>query len=524
MTTGPYHTHAAQIFADVVREHGPRCAVRWADGSQTTYEELDAVSNRIARFLVAHGVRKRDLVCICLEKSLGAYGVLLGCLKAGAAYFVLDVENPVARAKAMIARCRPAHAFIDSADRASLFDCLVTLVPGGHAGGRIEAFAASHSGEPFEPPWPISGADPAYVMFTSGSTGVPKGATMSQSNLVNFIRWTQNEFSIHPDDVFTNVNPLFFDNSVFDIYASLFAGASIVPFGREELRRPDVLVRRIAESECTVYFSVPSLLVYLQTLKLIDRDSFPSMQKIIFGGEGYPKPMLRQLYEHLGHRVTLHNVYGPTECTCICSVYRITADDFADTAGYAPLGRLIPNFLYVIVDADGRGTPPGQVGELCLSGPCVGLGYYGSPGETAAAFVQNPAHDRFLERVYRTGDLVRYDAATDKIHFVGRADTQIKRQGYRIELGEIEHALTTLDDVDEAAVVCVGEEAGRQIVAVVASRRPLRAADVKGSLAERLPKYMTPDSVVVTERLPKNANGKIDRRRIAESVARGELA
>ena len=191
----------------------------------------------------------------------------------------------------------------------------------------------------------------------------------------------------------------------------------------------------------------------------------PSLKKIIFGGEGYPKPMLARLFDAVGDRTTLYNVYGPTECTCICSVYPIGAVDLADLKGLAPLGHLIPNFSYVIVDEANREAAPGQVGELCLGGPCVGLGYYNDLRQTAEVFIQNPVHDRFFDRVYKTGDLVRYDPADGKIHYVGRADSQIKHQGYRIELGEIEHALTCVAGVDEAAAIYTN---GR-IVGVVAS-------------------------------------------------------
>jgi D-alanine--poly(phosphoribitol) ligase subunit 1 len=225
----------------------------------------------------------------------------------------------------------------------------------------------------------------------------------------------------------------------------------------------------------------------------------------------------------VGARIELYNVYGPTECTCICSVYRISALDFADLKGYPPLGELIPNFSSVIVDDAGRAVSPGETGELCLGGPCVGLGYYGAPEQTAAAFIQNPTHDRFFDRMYRTGDLVRYDPADQKIHFVGRADTQIKHQGYRIELGEIEHALSVLDGVEEAAAIHAPDGDASHIVAVVASTDGLVASAIKAALRERLPRYMIPERVVVVPQLAKNANGKIDRKGLAAAIMRGEL-
>jgi D-alanine--poly(phosphoribitol) ligase subunit 1 len=485
-----------------------------------TYEDLDRVSNRLARLLISRGVGKRDTVCLCADKLPLTYASIIACLKVGAPYFVVDPANPTVRTRTMLERCRPVVAIVQPSIDRSPFDCPTIEI--GNGADAEAALLATFSDAPFEPPVSINGSDPAYVMFTSGSTGVPKGVTISHNNLVNFIYWSRHEFSTSPDDVFTNVNPLFFDNSVFDMYASLFAGATLVPFDAATMRDPKSIAAAIEQMGCTVYFSVPSLLVYLQTLKLVQPASFPALQKIIFGGEGYPKPMLAKLFQTVGDRIALYNVYGPTECTCICSVYRVGAADFADMAGYAPLGRLIRNFSYVIVDENNARVAPGAPGQLCLGGPCVGLGYYRDPMLTASAFIQNPTHHDVFDRMYKTGDLVREDQVDGKIHFVGRADTQIKHQGYRIELGEVEHALTSIDGVDEAAALYLASGATSHIVGVVASARGLTPAAIKSVLRQRIPGYMVPEKIVVTGPLTKNANGKIDRRAIKASLERAE--
>jgi D-alanine--poly(phosphoribitol) ligase subunit 1 len=514
----PYYTNAAAAFADVARAAGQAPALRWTVHERTTYGDLDALANRVARVLLRHGVRKRDTVALATDKAVTTYAAMLACLKIGAPYFAIDPTNPRPRQQSIVDRCAPAVALIGSAVDAAPFRCPTLPVPdGGTEPGWIDGVEAGD----VEPPWSLDGSDPAYVMFTSGSTGAPKGATISHGNLVNFIQWARRHFAIAPDDVLTGVNPLFFDNSVFDTYASLFAGASLAPVTRATLRDPHALVAQIDALGCTVYFSVPSLLLYFQRLKLVGRASFPSLRTIVFGGEGYPKPWLARLYEAIGDRVELHNVYGPTECTCICSAYRVSAVDFADLRGYAPLGHVLPNFSYVVVDATGRAVAPGDLGELYLGGPCVGLGYYDAPDLTAHSFVQNPTHDRFREPMYRTGDLVRCDPATGHLHFVGRADTQIKHQGHRIELGEIEHALTALAGVEEAAAVHVAGDETSRIVAVVASRAGLTPAAIKAHLTAALPRYMVPDQAVVVADLPKNANGKVDRRSLAAQLAGG---
>lgn len=514
-----YRVHVAQVIDEVVRAHGHRPALRWSADRATSFEALDRYSNRIARLLLQHGVRKRDTIGLCVEKSLTAYAAIPACLKVGAPYFVIDPANPPARTRAMTDRCRPALAIIAPSVDKEVFDC-PTLVSSAAEDDAGEPWLEAIADRPVDVPWTIDGSDPAYVMFTSGSTGVPKGVTISHGNLLNFIHWSQEQLQTRPTDVFTNLNPLFFDNSVFDIYASLFAGASLVPCTAAMMTRPREVIARIEALGCTIYFSVPSLLIYFQTLKLIDRSSFPALRTIVFGGEGYPKPMLAKLHASLGDRIELLNVYGPTECTCICSAYRITDADFVDLIGYPPLGTLIPSFSSVVISETGVPAEAGTVGELCLGGPCVGLGYFGDPAQTARAFIQNPTHDKFIDRMYRTGDLVRVDPVDGKLHFVGRADTQIKHQGYRIELGEIEHALTAIDGVVEAAALYLPIDGASRIVAFAASC-VIDVRGIKEALSRSLPRYMLPDRVIVVRELMKNANGKIDRQGMATALSKG---
>ena len=492
-------------FRQIVAEHSDRPALRWSDREVVTYAELDHLSDRVTQFLWQQGVRPGDRICIRLDKCNLAYALMLASLKLGAVYFFVDPANPAARVAHILEKCRPKIVFSAGESPLDVSGHKVVTID------RHNDFESIGEAASSVPSTTVTGSDPAYVMFTSGSTGFPKGAVMSHANLLNFVQWAREEFSVSPDDVFTNVNPLFFDNSVFDFYASIMNGASLVPFDADTMKDPYAALSRIDDMQCTIYFSVPSLLIYFQTLKLITPASLKSIRTAIFGGEGYPKAKLQELYGCLGHRIELVNVYGPTECTCICSAYRVTASDFADLHGYPPLGGLIPNFSCVILDEQKMAVAPGEVGELYLGGPCVGLGYFNEAELTRDAFLQNPLNSHYEERLYRTGDLVRVSPRDGKLHFVGRKDSQIKHQGYRIELGEIEHGLCRIAGVDEAVALHSARDGVSLIVAVVGSSEGVTPEAVRQRASTFLPAYMVPSRVDVVPRLPKNENGKIDR-------------
>jgi D-alanine--poly(phosphoribitol) ligase subunit 1 len=232
---------------------------------------------------------------------------------------------------------------------------------------------------------------------------------------------------------------------------------------------------------------------------------------VIFGGESFPKPKLKQLFDMFGYRAELENVYGPTECTCICSAHTIDETDFEDMQNPATLGYLSQNFEDEILPLD-ESDP--NFGELLLLGPHVGLGYYNDPERTAQSFIQNPRHSRYRDIGYRTGDLVRRDSS-GKLHFKGRTDYQIKHMGYRIELEEIEAALSTIPGVNECVVIYqkLGESMG-QLIGFIATNKQVNSERLISQVASIIPPYMVPKRIEILDNLPKNANGKIDRQEL----------
>ncbi len=503
-----YVYNLPQLFREVVSRNPEAPALLFSPDEVVTYARLERMADRFARGLLQRGVRPRDVVCIGGRKTPATYAALLACLKIGAPYVFLDPESPVSRLQKIVERCKPALLLPAGEDDAvaGLAGCvdrpLLQLQ-------QLERESAELPDTPVDSSH-IVGNTPAYVMFTSGSTGFPKGAVMTHANVLNLVDWSVETYGFGPGERLTNVNPIYFDNSVFDIYSSLFSGAALVPFTREETLSPGDLVRKIDTLQCSSWFSVPSMLIYLQTIRAFSTKTFRSVRRFIFGGEGYPLAKLKLLFDTYPE-AEFHNVYGPTECTCICSTYRLSADDFVNLKGYPPLGRLIPNFDFLVLDDQGRPAPQGEVGELCLLGPQVGLGYYNDPERTRAAFCTNPCNSDYREPMYRTGDLVRVAPEDGTIWILGRTDNQVKRMGYRIELEEIENALCCLPGVARAAVVFLPAEdrAGRIMAAVQGSC--LECNHVLNALGQVIPDYMLPDMVEVMESLPMNQNGKIDR-------------
>jgi len=511
-------------FQRVVDERSQDIAIWFSEYEAADYQTLNKLANRIARLLLGRNIASGDVVCLSGDKSLDTFACMIACLKIGAVYCVLDPETPLERLRKILTTCQPKLLLADRGflDRTEAVTRELGIAAAEKGPDTLAFEAEKNDDANLRQTRGVTGSNPAYIMFTSGSTGFPKGAVMTHANVLNLIEWSRETYSITHADVLTNVNPLYFDNSVFDFYAALFNGARLVPLSKTEVSDPGVLVKKIDAAGCTLWFSVPSLLIFLQTMKATDGRNLRSIRRFVFGGEGYPKAKLKKLYDVYADSSQFFNVYGPTECTCICSSYQVTEEDFQDLQGLPPLGYIAKNYSYLILGEDERAVSAGETGELCLSGPNVGKGYYNDPERTAASFVQNPLNEEFCEVIYRTGDLARFDPQDGKLYIEGRKDNQIKHMGYRIELEEIEAALHCLDYVSEAAALHTSANGLSCIVAVVASAEEFEDERIRRDLGQIIPSYMIP-SVFHRERvLPKNPNGKVDRRHLAEQYTQAK--
>jgi len=477
------------------------------EGETWDFATYNGLANRFARWLGGQGVSKGQIVCLELPKIIEAYALAMACIKIGAPYVFLDPTAPPDRARLMIDRCQPVLV-VSTRDGPGRRVTIESQDERDRLRQAVDVLDAADLAESAL----ITGTDPAYVMFTSGSTGEPKGVVIPHQGVLHLVDWAASGLGIGPGDRLTNVNPIFFDNSVFDIYASLLNGAAVVALDALKGRPPAELASEIAKAGCTFFFAVPTLFMFLDSMQLLTPERLPGVTRFMFGGEGYPVARLRRFHQAFAGHAQLINCYGPTETSCICSGLPITASILETEEGLAPLGLLNPGFSYRILDENLKPVADGEAGELWLGGPCVGLGYINNPEETTRRFRQDPLIDGYRAILYRTGDLVALEPETGWLHFRGRADNQVKLRGYRVELEEVEHALTSMPGVTRALAVVL-QDANRpgQLVAAYSGTR-IEDAALLAHCATRVPAYMVPSRVVWLEAIPTNANGKADRR------------
>jgi amino acid adenylation domain-containing protein len=501
------------------------------DGDRVlTYAELDGHANRIARLLVELGVGRGDLVGVYLKKSADAVVVLYGVMKAAAAYVPLDPKAPPARlAKvaddagfAVLLTSRSLSAKVPAilGERAVPTTVVVVDERGADSTaspiGPVLGAADVDRQRSESPGLDVAASDLAYVLYTSGSTGMPKGVALSHRNGSAFVDWAVEVLDLGTADRLSSHAPFHFDLSVFDLYASAASGASVHLIPATLSVFPLGLARFIDEQALTVWYSVPTVLSALAERGQIESGHLDSLRAVVFAGEVFPTPALRRLMERLP-RPQFWNWYGPTE-TNVCTSYRVS--ELPEGDDDIPIGRPIADTEALVVDESGELTQDGDVGELLICGPTVTSGYWRDPERSATAIVPHPARDGAV--AYRTGDLVYRDERGDLV-FVGRLDHQIKTRGHRVDLGDVESTVRASPDVIEAAVVAVADpEISNKLHAIVVLRSGASVVDVLQHCKQQLPAYMVPADITEVDALPRTSTLKIDRTVLSEMA--GTLA
>ncbi len=483
-----------EYFSESAKKYPDHPAVVFGE-KQRTFGELEKFSNQLARFLKDAGVAKGDRVAFCLPKSMEAIESILGILKADAIYVPLSAKAPAARLAQIIEDADPALVICNSetakllGDSADVFDIETNR-------DHVAAFDDS------EIQYGNAGDDLAYILYTSGSTGIPKGAMITHANIINATDWAVEEFGIDHNDRMSQHPPLHFDLSTFDLYCAFKAGATLFLVPEEYSLFPGQLLKFIEENQLTIWNSVPSVMVYLSNAGVIKDDRLPSVQKIFFNGEGFPTRFLAEWMQTFPDKKFV-NMYGPTETTVQCTFYRVPEPP-KDLTKLVPIGKACRNVEVFAVD-----------GELYVGGAGVGRGYWNNPEKTREFFINFPKKGK----VYKTGDLVRL-REDGNYEFIGRKDFQVKISGNRIELGDVEAALMALPYIAEAAVIvtAVPETDGSELVGFVKLKETKDETAIKSDLAKLIPGYMIPAKIVVKISLPRTSTGKTDRNELKRTM------
>ncbi len=485
-----------------------------------TFAALHAHARAVGARLLRRGC-DREPVVILMGKHPAAIAAFFGVIYAGCFYAALDAEMPPARMGLILDTLQPRFLICDEKNRRTA----MRLVEDGLFRGEIlpwtEPVAPTESGAPHEDTLPTEAdeaalarvrargidTDPVYVVFTSGSTGIPKGVVACHRSVIDYTESLCEAIGFGRETVFANQTPLYFDAPLKEIMPTIKYGATAYLVPRMLFMFPMKLCDYLNEHRINTICWVVSALTMISSLGVLDKNPPRYLTTVCFGSEVFPRRQY-ELWRAALPDARFFNLYGPTEATgmsCYWPARPLAPDE------PIPVGRPFRNTDLLLLTEDGRRAEDGEAGEICLRGTCVTLGYYGNPEKTAEAFVQNPLNPHYPEILYRTGDIGRINDHGELV-FLSRRDAQIKHMGHRIELGEIEAAATAVENV--RAACCVYDAPRRRIVLYfVGASTP---AALLAALRAALPRYMLPAACLSLPSLPLTPNGKLDRRGLRE--------
>lgn len=468
-----------------------------------TWSELRHTVLSIASSIEKAVSGRKNPIAVYMKKSADMLAVYMGIAYSGNFYSPIDVDMPYVRAEKIIQTLQPSLCITtkdvkDSRNAEKImggdFLCFEDIISERVDDEKARQYADS-----------ILDTDLLYVLFTSGSTGTPKGVAITHRSVIDYIDWVTEEFAITEVDSFGNQAPFYFDNSILDIYSALKTGAACYIIPTSFFSQPVKLLQYLNEYKITTIFWVPSAMIMVSALKAFRNvDVSGTLKRVLFCGEVMPNKQLNIWRKHLPDALYA-NLYGPTEITDVCAYY-IVDREFSDDEPL-PMGKSMRNTdVFLLDEQDRLIIEPEQIGELCVRGTSLAVGYYNNPEKTKAAFVQNPLQTAYEERIYRTGDLVKYNVRHELV-YVSRKDFQIKHLGHRIELGEIETAVSSFEEV---SMCCCLYDNNRSLI-VLFLEQEMERGEINARLRSIIPDYMLPGKVICVEKLPLNSNGKIDR-------------
>ncbi len=499
--------HVAEYWLDKISDDTIRkkTAVVEKD-KETVFGELFDRAGVLGEYLIREFVDKGRPMAVFLPKSAEQMAADMAIIYSGNAYSNLDVHQPKERTKRIIEQLQPVCILTNREHSHSLQElvkskvvCLEDIQGKSYDINVIKDRMRN-----------ITDTDPLCIINTSGSTGTPKGVIMNHRSVVDFLDQACAALDIGKGERIGSLSPVYFDIFTLEFYLTLWKQSVFVCIPENLAIFPERLAEFLEEQRIDFIFWVPTVMVNMANLDILSSHPLKDMKKVLFAGEVFPIKHLSYWMEHLPNAEFI-NMYGPIEITVDCLYHKVCKEDIQK--GELPIGKTFPNTNVYILDEEDNECKDGQAGELCVSGTSLAMGYYRDKEKTEKAFVQNPLNKAYIEIIYRTGDMVRR-REDGEILFLGRKDFQIKHLGYRIELGEIEAVAVGMDEIDNACALYNHEE--KKIILVYESREEVSLRDIREGVGKVLPKYALPNVCHRVETMPRNPNGKIDRKRLQE--------
>ena len=478
-----------------------------------TYEEVLIGARKIAHHLVSLGLFKKP-IALMMDKNAFIVTVFFGIAMSGNYYTVIDSKMPTDRIKKILDTFKPCLIITDRHNEASVND-LTDIYNCGVSVCEVEHVLKSKLCDDdicsvVNAQKKIIDTDVLYVLFTSGSTGVPKGVIITHRSVIDYTEWVNETFRLDNTVRMGNQAPFYFDNSVLDIYSTFCCGGTLYIIPQSKFAFPIRLLEFVRDNSINTIFWVPTVLTRIADLGIIDKCEIDCLQRVLFAGEVMPARQLNVWRRRLPKAV-FANLYGPTEITVDCTYYIVDREISDDEA--VPIGYACANTDVIVLNDDDKLVSIEEKGELCVRGSSLSLGYYNNPEKTKEVFVQNPLNDLYDELIYRTGDIVHYNSRGEII-FDGRRDSQIKHTGHRIELGEIETAVSSNEFVKLNC--CLHDSAKDHLVLFYEGT--IAPDELRPYLSKLLPEYMLPNRSIQMSSMPLNMNGKIDRVKLSEMM------
>ncbi|EGL3778763.1 amino acid adenylation domain-containing protein [Campylobacter upsaliensis] len=494
--------HIDDFLQKSVKKFPHKTLFKEMGGVSITYKEFDDLSQKVATKLLNTLAKEpiQSPILIILPKSINTLISFFGVAKSGNFYTLLDEKMPLERIEKIIKVLKP-KAFITSKSLNLKLD-LPTLY--------TEDFESYERDEEALIKARLKHIDTnlLYVFFTSGSTGLPKGVSISHKSVIDYAFWVSEEFELDENEIIANQAPLYFDNSILDIFPTIKEGGSVHLVPNSLFAFPLKVLEYLENEGVNTIFWVPSVLIYFANTQALEKFKLEKLKKVLFCGEIMPNKQLNYWRTHLPHTL-FANLYGPTEITDVCCFYKVDRE-FKDDE-LLPIGKACKNTELLVFDENKNFIDEaGKKGELYVRGTSLSLGYYNDIEKTKAAFIQNPLHHNYLDLLYKTGDIVAYNEFGELLCY-GRLDNQIKFKGHRIELGEIEAVLNSHEKIKNSACIFKDDK----LIAFYESEEEL---DLKGFCKQKLPPYMIASSFVRVEKFALNANGKIDRKVLGDEI------